>query len=174
MIYYTYKENTKIPAIGLGTWKSKKSEVTAAVQEALKIGYRHIDCARVYQNEDAIGDAFSTMVGAGGVSRDQLWVTSKLWNNAHLPEDVEPAESAITGAIETLEELNIRPELARCYLTYARLLKRWAQNEKAESYRAEALGMFEKMGMRWVRPGRWSTSNRSMASTGSAKRRAKA
>ncbi len=91
MTKYTYQEKTEIPALGLGTWKSKKTEVTAAVKEALKLGYRHIDCARVYQNEDAIGDAFSSMVGAGGVSRDHLWVTSKLWNSAHLPEDVEPA-----------------------------------------------------------------------------------
>lgn len=91
MKFYTYKEKTKIPVLGLGTWKSKKSDVTGAVKEALKIGYRHIDCAKVYENEDAIGEAFAAMVGAGGISREDVWVTSKLWNNAHMPEDVQPA-----------------------------------------------------------------------------------
>lgn len=91
MKFYDYKQKTKIPALGLGTWKSNKGDVTGAVKEALDIGYRHIDCAKVYENEAAIGEAFAAKVGPGGVSRDDLWVTSKLWNNAHLPEDVQPA-----------------------------------------------------------------------------------
>jgi alcohol dehydrogenase (NADP+) len=89
--YYYYKEKHKIPALGLGTWKSKKGDVCLAVKEALKIGYRHIDCASVYENEKEIGTAFADTVRPGGVSRDELWVTSKLWNNAHVPEDVLPA-----------------------------------------------------------------------------------
>jgi len=91
MKYYYHQENNKIPALGLGTWKSKKGEVSDAVKEALKIGYRHIDCASVYENEKEIGAAFADMVRPGGVYRDELWVTSKLWNNAHVPEDVQPA-----------------------------------------------------------------------------------
>jgi len=91
MKYYYYQEKYKIPALGLGTWKSKKGDVSDAVKEALKIGYRHVDCASVYENEKEIGTAFADMVRPGGVSREELWVTSKLWNNAHVPEDVQPA-----------------------------------------------------------------------------------
>ncbi|MBL4820035.1 MAG: aldo/keto reductase [Gammaproteobacteria bacterium] len=75
------------PLLGLGTWKSGPGEVSQAVREALDIGYRHIDCAAIYQNEVEIGDALSH----GGINRGELWITSKLWNNAHRGVDVEPA-----------------------------------------------------------------------------------
>ena len=55
------------------------------------MGYRHIDCAWIYQNEAEIGEALNELFDEGVVSRDDLWVTSKLWNNMHAPEDVEPA-----------------------------------------------------------------------------------
>lgn len=76
-----------MPALGLGTWLAAKGEVSRAVLEALRIGYRHIDCAHVYGNEFEIGEALL----AAGVSRRELWVTSKLWNNSQRPEDVRPA-----------------------------------------------------------------------------------
>ena len=84
-------QKASIPALGLGTWKSKKGEVYGAVREALHLGYRHIDCAPAYENEEEVGAALNEMTGSGNVSRSALWVTSKLWNNAHKPEDVEPA-----------------------------------------------------------------------------------
>lgn len=80
-----------IPAIGLGTWKSRKGDVYGAVREALHGGYRHIDCAPAYENEEEVGAALREMIGSGSVARDSIWVTSKLWNNAHRPEDVSPA-----------------------------------------------------------------------------------
>lgn len=82
---------TNIPALGLGTWKSKKGEVYGAVREALHLGYRHVDCAPAYENEVEVGAAVKEMIGSGQVTRESLWVTSKLWNNAHRPEDVEMA-----------------------------------------------------------------------------------
>jgi alcohol dehydrogenase (NADP+) len=91
MKFINYQGKSKIPALGLGTWKSKKGEVYSAVREALHIGYRHVDCAPAYENEKEVGAAFAEMLGAGGLSRESLWVTSKLWNNAHIPEDVQPA-----------------------------------------------------------------------------------
>ncbi|MBM9536733.1 aldo/keto reductase [Desulfobulbus alkaliphilus] len=80
-----------IPALGLGTWKSASAEVTKAVEEAITAGYRHIDCAPIYGNEPAVGTALSRAFAAGTVSRQDLWLTSKLWNNAHGPDMVQPA-----------------------------------------------------------------------------------
>ncbi|GAB1288786.1 Aldo-keto reductase family 1 member A1 [Apodemus speciosus] len=82
----------KMPLIGLGTWKSEPGQVKAAIKHALSVGYRHIDCASVYGNETEIGEALKENVGPGkAVSREELFVTSKLWNTKHHPEDVEPA-----------------------------------------------------------------------------------
>jgi len=88
---FTFSNNDQMPALGLGTWKSDPGEVYAAVREAIKIGYRHIDCAVIYGNEAEIGQAFSDAFSNGDVKREDLWVTSKLWNNAHLKDDVRPA-----------------------------------------------------------------------------------
>lgn len=81
----------QLPAVGLGTWKSKPGEVGAAVLEALRIGYRHIDCAWIYGNEAEIGAAFREAFDEGLVTREELFVTSKLWNDAHEPERVHPS-----------------------------------------------------------------------------------
>lgn len=90
MKHLSYQE-TAIPALGLGTWKSSKGEVYGAVREAVNIGYRHIDCAPAYENEEEVGAALKEMISSEHVKREALWITSKLWNNAHIPEDVEPA-----------------------------------------------------------------------------------
>ena len=78
-------------AIGLGTWKSEKGEVANAVKIALNNGYKHIDCAATYGNEAEVGEAFAEVFGNGDIKREDVWVTSKLWNNAHKKEDVIPA-----------------------------------------------------------------------------------
>ena len=79
-----------MPAVGLGTFGSDhvpSSEVAAAVVVAAAIGYRHFDCASVYGNEDAIGASVEEIM-RGGIKRDDLWVTSKLWNDMHGESDV--------------------------------------------------------------------------------------
>jgi diketogulonate reductase-like aldo/keto reductase len=83
----TLNNGLKMPLIGLGTWKSKVGEVEKAVEAAIKAGYRHIDCAAVYGNEVEVGSG----IKAGGVDRSELFITSKLWNNQHQPQDVEVA-----------------------------------------------------------------------------------
>lgn len=88
---FSLTNNDKMPALGLGTWKSDQGEVYNAVRKAIKMGYRHIDCAAIYGNEVEIGQAFSDAFSDGDVKREELWVTSKLWCNAHLKEDVRPA-----------------------------------------------------------------------------------
>jgi len=77
----------QMPLLGLGTWKSKAGEVEAAVEHALRKGYQHLDCAACYGNENEVGNG----IKAAGVKRENVFVTSKLWNNKHHPDDVEAA-----------------------------------------------------------------------------------
>ncbi|OEK06510.1 aldo/keto reductase [Roseivirga misakiensis] len=95
-----FRNGDKIDAIGLGTWKSEPGEVGQAVREAIKVGYRHIDCAWIYQNEKEIGDAFQAAFGDGDISREDLFVTSKLWNSFHAAEDVEKAVRESLDALQ--------------------------------------------------------------------------
>lgn len=87
----TFADGSTMPALGLGTWKSEPGEVGDAVREALALGYRHFDCAAIYGNEAEIGDALAEALGKGKVAREELWITSKLWNDRHATEDVLPA-----------------------------------------------------------------------------------
>ncbi|KAJ5432608.1 oxidoreductase [Penicillium daleae] len=83
-----FKLNTgaEIPALGFGTWQDEQAQEDA-VTEALKAGYRHIDTARVYLTEKAVGKA----IKKSGIPREELFITTKLWNNKHHPDDVAPA-----------------------------------------------------------------------------------
>ena len=82
-----------IPAIGLGTFGSDHvahSAVADAVRFAVELGYRHFDCASVYGNEDLIGKSLES-ISDTGIRRQDLWITSKLWNDKHGEDDVIPA-----------------------------------------------------------------------------------
>ena len=91
MKYVTLNNDRKMPVMGLGTWKAAPGEVYQAVRWAIKIGYTHIDCAEIYGNQDEIGQAVADAVNEGDIRREELFVTSKLWNDSHAPEDVLPA-----------------------------------------------------------------------------------
>ena len=86
----TLYSGEKIPAIGMGTFGSDRfsaEEVSAAVAGAIRIGYRLFDGAACYENEELIGKVYESAIGDGIVKREELFVTSKLWNNKH--DDVE-------------------------------------------------------------------------------------
>ncbi|MCW5940699.1 MAG: aldo/keto reductase [Fimbriimonadaceae bacterium] len=90
---YRFPTEATMPKIGLGTFGSDKyspQQIADAVRDAVRSGYRHVDCAAVYGNEREIGGALRDLA-AEGVRRDDLWVTSKLWNDRHAEEDVVPA-----------------------------------------------------------------------------------
>ena len=81
-----------IPLLGLGTWKSKPGEVRAAVLFAItRAGYRHIDCAAIYENEGEVGSALEEVFADFDVRREDLFLTTKLWNSDHAAARVEPA-----------------------------------------------------------------------------------
>ncbi len=86
-----FQNGDQFPVVGLGTWLSKKNEVYKAVLDAIECGYRHIDCAYIYGNEQEIGEAISFAIQKGMVKREELFITSKLWNSDHKPERVEVA-----------------------------------------------------------------------------------
>lgn len=81
-----------MPRIGLGSWKSEPEKAGAAVEYALmEAGYSHIDCAAVYRNEKEIGTAFKKVFGSGTVKREDIFITSKLWNSEHARDNVRRA-----------------------------------------------------------------------------------
>ncbi|KAH7927674.1 Aldo/keto reductase [Leucogyrophana mollusca] len=84
--HYTLPSGDQIPSVALGVWQAGKGEVGSAVKTALKAGYRHIDGAWIYRNEAEVGDALKE----SAIPREDLWLTSKLWNTFHAPEDIEP------------------------------------------------------------------------------------
>ena len=138
-----------MPAIGLGTFGSdhvSPHEIAAAVKGAAAVGYRHFDCASVYGNEAEIGVSFETIL-RDGIRREELWITSKLWNDKHGEDDV------ISSCRKSLADLRLdyldlylvhwpfpnfhppgcdvtsRSAVARPYI-HANFMKTWRQMEK--------------------------------------------
>ena len=86
--HLTLSTGAKIPQIGLGTWLSKPKEVENAVEIAVRHGYRHLDLAMIYENQHEVGAALKKVIPSV-VKREELFITSKLWNSAHQPDQVE-------------------------------------------------------------------------------------
>jgi diketogulonate reductase-like aldo/keto reductase len=82
---------SRMPALGFGTSLSDRSKTRDAVKAAVKVGFRHLDAAERYRNEADVGAAIEELFADGTVQRDELFVTTKLWNNNHRPERVKPA-----------------------------------------------------------------------------------
>jgi len=91
----------QMPAVGLGLWKIDRAETSDAVYQAVKAGYRHLDSAADYGNEVEVGAGISRVLNEGLCAREDLWVTSKLWNTYHRPEHV------LAAVKRTLAELQV-------------------------------------------------------------------
>jgi len=83
-----------IPAVGFGTLIADREKGRAAIKTALDVGFLHLDAAEAYRNEDVVGDVIKEAIDNGVVRREDLFVTTKLWNNNHRPERVKPALEA--------------------------------------------------------------------------------
>jgi diketogulonate reductase-like aldo/keto reductase len=86
--------SSAIPAVGFGTLIPEPLATEQATRTALEVGFRHLDCAERYRNEAAVGDAMREAFKAGTVRREDVFVTTKLWNTNHRPERVKPAFDA--------------------------------------------------------------------------------
>jgi len=83
-----------IPVLGFGTLIPDAAATISATSDALEAGFRHFDCAERYRNEREVGQALHAGLTAGGIAREDIFVTTKLWNTNHRPARVEPAFEA--------------------------------------------------------------------------------
>ena len=152
-----FKNGDSLQAIGLGTWKSNGKELKEAVKIALHAGYRHIDTATNYGNEEIIGEALAAVFAEGEIFREDVFITSKLWNDSHADGQVVPAleESLTRLGLEYLDLYLIHwpvafrhgvdfPKRPDDYLTpeEAPISGTWKQMEKAKK-----LGLAKHIGV---------------------------
>ena len=91
MLKLNVGDGAKMPSVGLGLWKIPQEQTADVVVSAIEMGYRHLDAASDYGNEPQVGEGIRRALAAGSCKREELWVTSKLWNTYHRPEHVRPA-----------------------------------------------------------------------------------
>ena len=99
-----------IPVVGFGTLIPDLAATKQATNTALEVGYRHFDCAERYRNEQAVGEALHEAFDAGTIAREDVFVTTKLWNSNHRPERVRPAYEASCRRLQV--------DYADCYLIH--------------------------------------------------------
>lgn len=157
MKHHTFLNGEAVPAIGLGTWKAPAGEMASIIENAIEAGYRSFDCAYIYGNEPEIGTAFQKAIKSRIVSREELFITSKLWNNSHQKEDVLPALKATLSDLQVdyldlylihwpvaTQKVAIHPKVASDYLSLNEvpILETWEQLIEAKK-----LGLVKHIGV---------------------------
>jgi diketogulonate reductase-like aldo/keto reductase len=100
----------ELPAVGFGTLIPDPAATRQSTKTALEVGFRHLDCAERYRNEEAVGDAMRDVFGTGRIRREDVFVTTKLWNSNHRPERVKAAFDA--------SRQRLRLDYVDCYLIH--------------------------------------------------------
>jgi D-xylose reductase len=129
-----------MPTIGLGLWKLPEQSVTSTVVDAVAAGYRHLDSAADYGNESAVGEGLRQVLKTMDVTRDDLWVTSKLWNTFHRPQHVRAAceRSLKDLGLDCLDLYLIHFPIALKYVDFSeRYPPEWIYDPEAEKPRME-------------------------------------
>lgn len=122
-------KGARIPAIGLGTWELRGRSCARLVEQALRLGYRHIDTAQIYENEREVGEGLRT----SGVARHDIFVTTKIWTSHFAPHDLERSAKEILTRLR-LTEVDL-------------LLLHWPNPRVPLSETVEALAHVRKLGM---------------------------
>jgi diketogulonate reductase-like aldo/keto reductase len=120
-----------MPAVGFGTLIPDPFVTKQATQTALEVGFRHLDCAERYRNEDAVGDALQAVFKAGTVRREDVFVTTKLWNTNHRPERVKPAFDA--------SRRRLRLDYIDCYLIHTPFAFRPGEDQDPRDERGQVI-----------------------------------
>ena len=135
-----------IPQLGFGTFLIPDEETAAAVSEAIRLGYRHIDTAEFYQNETGVGKAIAAAIGRGDITRDDIFVTTKLWpGNAAWDQTPKTTETTITAFNQSLDNLGL--DYLDLYLIHAPFQKaQWLEQWQGlvtlkEQGRVRAIGV---------------------------------
>lgn len=100
MPHISFNDDREMPQLGLGTYKLNDDECIRVVREAIDLGYRHFDTATLYKNEEALGTALNQAIDAGDVTREDLFITSKVWHSHH---GAQKAEQAFQESMEKLK-----------------------------------------------------------------------
>jgi D-xylose reductase len=127
----------RLPAVGLGLWKVEKAAAARTVEEAVRIGYRHFDSAYDYGNEAETGAGLRQVLSSGLCKRDDLWITSKLWNTYHAPEHVRPAleQSLRYLQLDYLDLYLIHFPIALAFVPFERYPPNWFLDPESPSPR---------------------------------------
>lgn len=131
----TLPDGGDFPTLGLGTWKIPHDLAPQVVQDAIRIGYRHFDCACDYGNEPEVGAGLSAAIRDGLCARDDLWITSKLWNTYHEPQHVRAAceRSLQDLGLDELDLYLVHFPIALAYVPFEeRYPPEWLHNPNAE------------------------------------------
>ena len=136
--------DTTPPAIGFGLWKVARSAAPAVVEEAIRVGYRHLDSACDYGNEVEAGQGIRAALEKGLCRREDLWVTSKLWNTYHEPQHVRPAveRSLRDLGLEYLDLYLVHFPIALQYVPFeTRYPPEWTHDPAANEPRMEPIAV---------------------------------